>query len=107
MRIFPWRFVLVVATAVSVIGFSKPATATTFNVTVGPGFNLVFDPASVTIHPGDQVKWTWASSGHSTTSGSPGETERHLGFWNSQPGEPPSLRPSIVPGRFRTTELRR
>ena len=80
MRIFPWRFVLVVTTAVSVIGFPKPAAATTFNVTVGPGFNLVFDPASVTIQPGDQVKWTWGSSGHSTTSGSPGMPN---GIWDS------------------------
>src|SRR5215831_11161303 len=80
MTIFPWRVVLVVATAVSVIGYPSPASATTFNVTVGPGFDLVFDPASVTIHPGDQVKWTWASSGHSTTSGSPGMPN---GIWDS------------------------
>jgi plastocyanin/uncharacterized protein YggT (Ycf19 family) len=72
MRVFPWRFVLVVATAVSLIAYSKPASATTFNVTVGPGGNLVFDPASVTIHAGDQVKWTWDSDFHSTKSGSPG-----------------------------------
>ena len=32
-------------------------------------------PSSVTIHPGDQVKWTWASSGHSTTSNN--------GIWDS------------------------
>src|SRR5215472_8772047 len=72
MRIFPWRFVLVVTTAVSLIGYPKLATATTFNVTVGPGGNLVFDPASVTITTGDQVKWTWDSNFHSTKSGSPG-----------------------------------
>src|SRR6266576_2267 len=80
MKIFPWRFVLVVATAVSLIGYPKPATATTFNVTVGPNGNLVFDPASVTIRPGDQVKWTWDSGGHSTTSGSPGLPN---GIWDS------------------------
>ena len=72
MRISFWRCVLVVATAISLIGFPKPATATTFNVTIGPGGNLVFDPASITIHSGDQVKWTWGSSFHSTKSGSPG-----------------------------------
>src|SRR5689334_8159066 len=49
MRIFSWRFVLVVTMAVSLIAYPKPATATTFNVTVGPGGMLVFDPASVTI----------------------------------------------------------
>src|SRR5262249_55084759 len=67
-----WRFVLIVAMAVSFIGYPRPATATTFNVTVGPGGMLVFDPASVTIQVGDQVQWTWDSSDHSTTSGSPG-----------------------------------
>ena len=46
MRISFWRFVLIVATAVSLIGYPKPATATTFNVTVGPGGILVFDPES-------------------------------------------------------------
>ncbi len=80
MRIFSWRLILVVATAVSLIGYPKPASATTVNVTVGPSGNLVFDPASVTIHPGDQVKWTWGSSGHSTTSGSPGQPN---GIWDS------------------------
>ena len=80
MRISFWRFVLIVATAVSLIGYPKPATATTFDVTVGPNGDLVFDPASVTIHPGDQVKWTWDSGGHSTTSGSPGMPN---GIWDS------------------------
>jgi hypothetical protein len=37
-------------------------------------------PSSVTIHPGDQVKWTWGSDGHSTTSGSPGMP---TGMWDS------------------------
>jgi plastocyanin len=72
MRTSSMRFVLAVATAVSLIHYSTPASATTFNVAVGPGGNLVFDPASITIHPGDQVKWTWDSDFHSTKSGSPG-----------------------------------
>ena len=76
----PWRFVLVVATAVSLIGYPKPASATTVDVTVGPNGDLVFSPSSVTIHPGDQVRWTWGSSGHSTTSGSPGMPN---GIWDS------------------------
>ena len=75
-----WRFALVVATAVSLIGYPKPAKATTFNVTVGPNGNLVFDPASVTIQTGDEVKWTWDSGGHSTKSGSPGMP---TGIWDS------------------------
>jgi plastocyanin len=83
MKMSSYRFVLVVATAVFVIGYPKAASATTVDVTVGPNGNLVFSPSSVTIHTGDQVRWTWSSSGHSTTSGSPGAAERHLGFWNS------------------------
>src|SRR5215831_759616 len=71
MKIRCSRLVLLLATAVSLVGYHNPASAATFNVTVGvaksaaPGFKFV--PSSVTIHPGDQVKWTWASSGHSTT----------------------------------------
>src|SRR5262245_39292585 len=71
-----WRLVLLLATAVSLIGYPNPASAATFNVTVGvpgghpppQGSGFVFVPSSVPIHPGDQVKWTWATSGHSTTS---------------------------------------
>src|SRR5215468_7151316 len=80
MRISSWRFVLVVATAVSLIGYPKPSNATTFDVTVGPNFELVFSPSSITIHPGDQVRWTFAASGHSTTSGSPGQPNQ---IWDS------------------------
>src|SRR5499427_151199 len=80
MKMSSWRYVLVAATAVSLIGYPKPASATTFDVSVGPNFELVFSPSSVTIHPGDQVRWTWASSGHSTTSGSPGQPNN---IWDS------------------------
>jgi plastocyanin len=80
MKMSSWRSVLVVATAVSLIGFPKAARAMTVDVTVGPGGNLVFSPSSVTIHPGDQVRWTFSSDGHSTTSGSPGQPN---GIWDS------------------------
>ena len=80
MKRFSWRFVLIMATAVSLIGYPRPANATTFDVSVGPNFELVFSPSSVTIHPGDTVRWTFASSGHSTTSGSPGMPN---GIWDS------------------------
>src|SRR5215216_6059930 len=80
MKMFLWRFMLVMATAVLFFVYPKPASATTFNVTVGPGGNLVFTPSSVTIHTGDSVQWTWSSSGHSTTSGSPGLPN---GIWDS------------------------
>src|ERR1044071_993841 len=62
----------------SVFG-SSIARATTFTVTVGDG-GFVFSPDSVTIHPGDTVQWTWSSTGHSSTSGSPGAPS---GFWDS------------------------
>jgi plastocyanin len=80
MRISSWRVILVVATAVSFIGYPKPASAMTVNVTVGPNGNLVFSPSSVTIRTGDSVKWTWGSGGHTTTSGSPGMPN---GIWDS------------------------
>src|SRR4029077_1048795 len=73
-----WRLVLLLATAVSLIGYPKPASAATVYVWVGvhiPAAGFLFVPSLVTIHPGDQVKWTWASSGHSTTSDN--------GIWDS------------------------
>src|SRR5258708_3440163 len=74
LKIDSWRVVLLLATAVSLIGYPNPASAATFDVTVGVAHPLGFRfvPWSITIHPGDQVKWTWVSSGHSTTSGRPG-----------------------------------
>src|SRR5947199_6818775 len=45
------------------------ATSTTFDVQVGPGTS--FSPNEVNISVGDTVRWTWASSGHSVTSGQP------------------------------------
>ena len=80
MRIFPWRLVLLIAMAVSVVGYPQPATATTVNVTVGPGGAFIFSPSSVTISPGDTVRWTWDSEFHSSTSGRPGMPN---GLWNS------------------------
>ena len=41
----------------------------TFDVTVGQGFAFV--PDTLNIHMGDTVPWTWASSGHSVSSGDP------------------------------------
>ena len=86
MKIDSWRLVLLLATAVSLVGYHNPASAATFNVTVGvnhpnplaPGPR--FGPSSITIYPGDQVKWNWLTSGHSTTSGRPGMPN---GLWDS------------------------
>src|SRR6184192_1404079 len=55
------------------------ASAVTVTVTVANNC-LCFSPSSVTIHPGDTVHWTWSSSGHSTTSGTPGMPN---GIWDS------------------------
>ena len=41
----------------------------TVDVSVGPGF--AFNPDTVNISVGDTVRWTWADSGHSVTSGQP------------------------------------
>jgi len=56
------------------------ANATTFMVTVGPSGNLVFSPSTVNIKVGDTVQWTWGSSFHSSTSGTPGNPD---GMWDS------------------------
>ena len=81
LAIGSWRLVLVLVMAVSFIGYPNPASAATVNVAVGWYGGLIdFNPALVTIHPGDQVKWVWLTSGHSTTSGRPGMPN---GIWNS------------------------
>ena len=53
--------------------------ADTIPVQVGAG-GLKFTPQNVTIHVGDTVQWTWAASGHSSTSGTPGNPD---GLWDS------------------------
>ena len=57
----------------------RPAGAATTIVTVGDG-GFFFFPSSVTIDVGDTVQWTWSASGHSSTSGTPGQPS---GFWDS------------------------
>src|SRR5213078_3707156 len=73
----------VMAAAVTITSFlilcSGVASGTTVTVTVGNG-GFFFTPSSVTIHPGDTVKWTWSSTGHSSTSGTPGHPS---GLWDS------------------------
>src|SRR5262249_37969983 len=62
--------------------FSTGQAATfVVNVVFNPFHNRAqFLPLSVTINPGDHVEWTWATSGHSTTSGLPGMPN---GIWDS------------------------
>jgi len=45
------------------------ATSTIFDVTTGGGNGFQFVPDTVNISVGDTVRWTWATSGHSVTSG--------------------------------------
>ena len=46
------------------------AISAIFDVAVGQG-GFVFVPSTVNISVGDTVRWTWATSGHSVTSGLP------------------------------------
>jgi plastocyanin len=58
-----------------------PLMANAATITVMVGNNcFCFSPSTVTIHPGDTVQWTWGSTGHSSTSGTPGVPS---GFWDS------------------------
>src|SRR5947199_3386391 len=72
--------VAMLATIVSLFAYANSASAATIDVTVAPNGDLVFSPSSVTIHPGDTVRWTWAASFHSSTSGIPGAP---TGIWDS------------------------
>src|ERR1044071_77381 len=78
MKTFSFHITLLMATIALLL--SHKASATTVDVTVAPGGDLVFSPSSVTIHPGDTVRWTWGASGHSSTSGVPGAPN---GIWDS------------------------
>lgn len=45
-------------------------------IDVGPGGNLAYDPALVSIDTGTTVTWEWQTTGHTVTSEStPGKTE--------------------------------
>jgi plastocyanin len=72
--------VAMLATIAALFAYTNSASATTIDVTVAPNGDLVFSPSSVTIHPGDTVRWTWGSSFHSSTSGIPGAPN---GIWDS------------------------
>ena len=46
-----------------------------FDVTVGGGNGFQFVPDTLNISVGDTVRWTWANSGHSVTSGPPCQSD--------------------------------
>src|SRR5437867_2809441 len=74
------RMAAVVVTIAPLLAFHPTvASGATVTVMVGPNC-LCFVPSSVTIHPGDTVMWSWSSTGHSSTSGSPGSPN---GLWDS------------------------
>jgi len=80
MKTSPGRLAVLVLLITSLLAF-YPTVASAATVTVTVANNcLCFMPSSVTIHPGDTVRWTWSSSGHSSTSGSPGMPS---GLWDS------------------------
>jgi plastocyanin len=59
---------------------AAPTTTTTTlpgmpTVMVGPGDDLRFEPASITVHVGDTVRWRWGSSGHNVVSGTGGSAD--------------------------------
>jgi len=71
------QFVVVVCAA-TVLSLAK-MSADTIQVQVGAG-GLKFTPQDVTINVGDTVEWVWDDSGHSSTSGTPGNPD---GLWDS------------------------
>ena len=76
---------VLVGIVVAVLAFNPTVgSAATVTVTVGNG-GPVFTPSSVTIQPGDTVRWTWSRNHHSSTSVL-GRTQRTLGLRDSQPG---------------------
>ena len=78
-KTFSCLVTLSIATIALLLSYPK-ASAATVDVTVAPNGNLVFSPSSVTISPGDMVRWTWGATFHSTTSGIPGVPN---GIWDS------------------------
>ena len=50
---------------------SSGSITDTADVVVGPSGSFVFSPASVTVKVGGHVRWTWGSSNHTVTSGTP------------------------------------
>jgi plastocyanin len=71
------KFVFVVCCAATITLLSSRAD--TFQVQVGAD-GLKFTPSSISIHVGDTIQWNWAASGHSSTSGTPGNPD---GMWDS------------------------
>src|SRR6185437_9956105 len=63
------RIVVVDAKGRRVPSARPSAASQIFDVTVAPGFQLIFSPDTINISVGDTVRWTWDSGGHSVTGG--------------------------------------
>ena len=61
------RNLLLLAAALSI---SSATFGTLYTVSVGPSSApMTFSPAtSISMHPGDSIKWVWATGSHTTTS---------------------------------------
>jgi plastocyanin len=80
MKTSSLRIAAVVVAIAPLLTFCPTVTnAATVTVMVGNG-GFFFSPSSVTIQPGDTVQWSWSSSGHTSTSGTPGAPN---GLWDS------------------------
>lgn len=104
-----------VATVAIGSGCSGGSSSSTGDILVGPGGNLVFEPADLTVESGDRVSWYFDSSGHNV-SARPSDTDGVTLPAGAQPfasydsgGSPMSLVPRgetyrhrfDVPGEYR------
>ena len=87
LAIGSWRLVLLLATAVSLIGYPKPATAATVNVWIG-GIQSPHRPDRFRSFVGNDPPWRSGEVGlayerpqHHVRS--PGDAQWHMGFWSS------------------------
>lgn len=74
------RILCTTALAIFFFALGRAAMAATIEVEVGPQAQTMFSPFSVSIQRGDTVKWTWKSSHHSVTAGTP---QNHTGLFDS------------------------
>lgn len=72
------------ATPTTTTTLPGPIGASLPTVTVGPEEAFRFDPETITVHVGDTVRWSWASSGHNVVSGPGGSADGKFCSPNNQ-----------------------